>query len=63
MPDHPRPYKAFGYPVVPMLYIALASFICIVLLRFKPTYTWPGLIIVLAGLPIYYLLEKRRKNE
>lgn len=59
-PDHPRPYKAFGYPVVPTLYIGLASFICIVLLKFKPNYTWPGLIIVLIGLPIYYLLNRKK---
>ena len=62
-PDHPRPYKAFGYPFIPALYIGLASFICIVLLKFKPTYTWPGLIIVLCGLPIYYLLQKMIKKE
>jgi APA family basic amino acid/polyamine antiporter len=59
MPDHPRPYKAFGYPVIPALYIALASFICIVLLKYKPDYTWPGLIIVIMGLPIYYVLQKK----
>lgn len=62
-PDHPRPYKAFGYPIVPALYIGLASFICIILLKFKPTYTWPGLIIVLCGLPVYYLLQKTIKKE
>ncbi len=59
MPDHPRPYKAFGYPVIPVLYIALASFICIVLLKYKPNYTWPGFIIVLIGLPIFYYLQNR----
>lgn len=59
MPHHPRPYKAFGYPVIPALYIALASFICIVLLKYKPDYTWPGLIIVIMGLPIYYVLQKK----
>ena len=58
-PDMPRPYKAFGYPVIPMLYILLASFICVVLLMYKPTYTWPGLIIVLIGIPIYYMLQKK----
>ncbi len=57
-PNHPRPYKAFGYPLIPAVYILLASFICIVLLKFKPDYTWPGLIIVLIGLPIYYFLQK-----
>ena len=58
-PDHPRPYKAFGYPVVPALYIGMASFICLILLRYKPETTVPGLIIVLIGLPIYYFLNKR----
>lgn len=58
-PDHPRPYKAFGYPVVPILYMLIAAFICIVLLIHKPSYTWPGLIIVLAGVPLFKLLEAR----
>ncbi len=62
MPNHPRPYKAFGYPIIPAIYIALASFICIILLKYKPTYTWPGLIIVIMGLPIYYLLQKKQAN-
>jgi APA family basic amino acid/polyamine antiporter len=58
-PDMPRPYKAIGYPVVPVLYIALATIICVVLLRHKPNYTWPGLFIVLLGLPIYWILNRR----
>ncbi len=63
-PDMPRPYKAFGYPFIPMIYILLAAVICVVLLVYKPTYTWPGLIIVLAGIPIYYFLQKRNEiNE
>ncbi len=62
-PDHPRPYKAFGYPVIPALYIGLASFICVILLDFKPRYTWPGLIVVLIGLPIYYFLNKRNEQK
>ncbi len=63
MPDHPRPYKAFGYPIVPGLYVVAAAFICIVLLLQRPKFTWPGLIIVILGLPIYYLLEKRNKKN
>ncbi|GAA4466096.1 amino acid permease [Nemorincola caseinilytica] len=59
MPHHPRPYKAFGYPVIPAVYIALASFICIVLLKYKPLYTWPGLLIVVMGLPLYKMLQRR----
>ena len=62
-PEIPRPYKAFGYPVIPAIYILLAATICIVLLKYKPTYTWPGLIIVLIGIPIYYILEKRNKEK
>ncbi len=62
-PDHPRPYKAFGYPVIPALYIAMAAFVCVILLKYKPTYTWPGLIIVIMGLPIYYLLQRRAARQ
>jgi APA family basic amino acid/polyamine antiporter len=54
-PDAPRPYRAFGYPVLPAIYIVMALFIDVVLLRYKPQYTWPGLIIVLLGVPVYYL--------
>jgi len=60
-PDVPRPYKAFGYPVIPLLYIILAVFICVVLLMYKPNYTWPGLIIVIIGIPIYYVVQKQGK--
>jgi len=52
-PDAVRPYKAFGYPVLPALYIVMATWICVVLLRYKPQYTWPGLVIVLLGVPVY----------
>jgi len=58
-PDANRPYRAFGYPVLPAIYILLALFIEIVLLRFKPQYTWPGLMIVLLGIPIYFLWSRR----
>ena len=52
-PDAPRPYKAWGYPVLPAIYIVMAAWICIVLLRYKPQYTWPGLVLVLLGIPVY----------
>ena len=61
-PDMARPYKAFGYPVLPIVYIALAAFICIVLLIYKPFYSWPGLGIVLLGVPLYYWLVMRNKK-
>lgn len=57
-PDAERPYKTFGYPVVPVLYIAAASLIMFVLLVYKPEYTWPGLVIVLIGFPVYYGWKK-----
>jgi APA family basic amino acid/polyamine antiporter len=57
-PAAPRPYRAFGYPVLPALYIVMASWICIVLLRYKPQYTWPGLVLVILGIPVYYLWSR-----
>jgi basic amino acid/polyamine antiporter, APA family len=58
-PDADRPYRAVGYPVLPAIYIVMALFIDVVLLRYKPQYTWPGLIIVLLGIPVYYLWSRR----
>ncbi len=58
-PDEPRPYRAMGYPVLPAMYILIATFIDVVLLRYKPQYTWPGLIIVLLGIPVYFLWSRR----
>ncbi|SFO43987.1 amino acid/polyamine/organocation transporter, APC superfamily [Chitinophaga sp. YR627] len=60
-PDLPRPYKAFGYPVLPLLYIVSASIICVALLVYKPLYTWPGLCIVLLGIPVYYAVWKKKE--
>jgi basic amino acid/polyamine antiporter, APA family len=57
-PDAPRPYRAVGYPVLPAIYIVMASFIDVVLLRYKPQFTWPGLIVVLLGIPVYYAWAK-----
>jgi len=54
-PDLPRPYRAFGYPFLPAIYILFAVFIEVQLLRYKPQYTWPGLFVVLLGVPIYWL--------
>ncbi len=53
-PDAVRTYKAFGYPFIPILYILMAATFCILLIIFKPGYTWPGLLITLLGIPIYY---------
>lgn len=61
-PDAERPYKAFGYPVLPVIYILMGLAFCILLIKFKPTYTWPGLIITLLGIPIYYLLVAQKPS-
>jgi APA family basic amino acid/polyamine antiporter len=58
-PAAPRPYRAFGYPLLPGLYIVMATWICIVLLRYKPQYTWPGLVLVLIGIPVYFLWSRK----
>jgi len=60
-PDAERPYKAFGYPVLPALYIILALALCIDLLIYKPNYTWPGIIIVLIGIPAYFIMKRTER--
>ncbi len=57
-PDIPRPYKAWGYPVIPALYILTTTFIMVILLIYKPDYTFPGLVIVLIGIPVFYLWKR-----
>ena len=62
-PDAERPYKAFGYPLLPAIYILMAITFCVLLIIYKPAFTWPGLIIVLAGIPIYYIAVANKKKE
>ena len=62
-PDAERPYKAFGYPFLPGLYILTAAAIAVDLLMFKPAYTWPGVVIVLLGVPVYYVWKKSRSRN
>jgi basic amino acid/polyamine antiporter, APA family len=67
-PDIPRPYKAFGYPVVPAFYILTTVVIMVILLICKPDYTFPGLGIVLLGIPVFYIWryynkDKMRRND
>jgi APA family basic amino acid/polyamine antiporter len=57
-PNAERPYKAFGYPVVPILYIIGATVILTVLFIYQTATTWPGLIIVITGIPVYFLWSK-----
>jgi len=62
-PEAVRPYKAVGYPILPAIYIVMALFIDIVLLRYKPQYTWPGLIVVLLGIPVYFAWSRSAKAQ
>jgi basic amino acid/polyamine antiporter, APA family len=61
-PDIPRPYKAFGYPVIPGLYILTTLVIMVILLIYKPDYTFPGLALVILGIPVFYLWKKFNRN-
>jgi basic amino acid/polyamine antiporter, APA family len=62
-PDAARPYKAFGYPVLPAIYILMGLSFCTLLILYKPNYTWPGLIIVLIGIPIYFVALANKKKQ
>jgi basic amino acid/polyamine antiporter, APA family len=62
-PEMERPYRALGYPFLPAAYIALAGAIEILLLVYKPNYTWPGLIIVLLGVPVYFIWRPSRARS
>jgi APA family basic amino acid/polyamine antiporter len=61
-PDAPRPYRAFGYPVVPALYIVIALAILVVLAIYRASTTWPGFVIVLLGVPVYLLVRRTSFN-
>lgn len=60
-PDLERPYKAFGYPVLPFIYIIMGLGFCFLLIIFKPEFTWPGFIITLIGVPLYFIAVRNRK--
>jgi APA family basic amino acid/polyamine antiporter len=61
-PDMERPYKAFGYPVLPVIYILLAIVFCIFLIKMKPLYSGIGLGIVLLGIPLYFIAVSGKKK-
>jgi APA family basic amino acid/polyamine antiporter len=62
-PNADRPYKAFGYPVLPAIYIIMGIAFCVLLLAYKPEYSRGGLVIVLSGIPIYYITKYFSKDE
>ena len=62
-PELERPYKAFGYPILPAIYILMGTCFCVLLIIYKPNFTWPGLIITLIGIPLYYIALRNQKTE
>jgi APA family basic amino acid/polyamine antiporter len=62
-PDAERPYKAFGYPIIPAIYVVVATVICLVLLFYKPSTSIPGLIIVLTGVPVYFIWKSLGQKQ
>lgn len=61
-PNRPRPYKAIGYPVLPLLYVILASGICLCLLIYKPFTSWMAVGLILTGIPIYFIAIRKKKS-
>lgn len=56
-----RPYKTWLYPVTPLLYLIIGSAFCILLIIYKPQYTWPGFLLVLLGLPVYFFINRKKE--
>lgn len=61
-PELDRPYKTWLYPITPIIYLLIGAAFCILLLIYKQQYTWPGLIIVLLGLPVYFFINRKKEN-
>ena len=61
-PEIPRPYKAIGYPILPAIYMLMGISFCVLLIIYKPQFTWPGLIITLLGIPLYYIAVRNAKK-
>ena len=61
-PEEPRLYKAFGYPLIPAIYILMGLLFIVLLVIYKPQFTWPGIIITLLGVPLYYVVRQKNSN-
>lgn len=59
-PDLERPYKTFLYPIPPLVYLLIGTAFCVLLILYKPQYTWPGFILILMGVPIYYFANRKK---
>ncbi|AZI67944.1 amino acid permease [Kaistella daneshvariae] len=62
-PHLERPYKTWLYPVTPLLYLLIGTAFCVLLIWFKPNYTWPGFILILLGVPVYWFINRKKRVE
>ncbi|KIA88636.1 APC family permease [Kaistella jeonii] len=62
-PDLERPYKTWLYPITPILYLFIGTAFCVLLVFFKPQYTWPGFILILLGVPVYLFINRNKKTD
>ena len=62
-PNVERSYKTWLYPVTPIIYLLIGTAFCVLLFIYKPNYTWPGLLLILIGLPVYYLINRRNSEN
>ena len=62
-PDAERSYKTWLYPVTPIIYLLIGTAFCVLLFIYKPNYTWPGLLLILIGLPVYYIINSRKSES
>lgn len=62
-PNLERPYKTWLYPVTPIIYLIIGTVFCVLLLIYKQQYTWPGFLIVLLGLPVYYIINRKKTTD
>lgn len=61
-PELERPYKTWLYPVTPVLYLLIGTMFCVLLILYKPQYTWPGFILILLGVPVYWYINRNRNR-
>ena len=62
-PNAERPYKTWLYPITPILYLLIGTAFCVLLIFYKPQYTWPGFILILIGLPVYLFINRNKTQE
>lgn len=62
-PNLERPYKTWLYPITPIVYLLIGTAFCVLLIIYKPEYTWPGFILVLLGLPVYFFINKNKEQQ